>query len=252
MTFTVQDFQDLLRLLDEHPEWQAELRRRMLTDELLEVPALLRRMADAQARTDEQLVALTARVDALTARVDALTQRVDAIAEQLATLTARVDALTDRIDRLAVRVEANTGELLEIRYERRAPAYFSPMARRVRVLDWSTIADLLDDAVDDGRISEAERQDAVLADLVAAGQRRDGRADVYLVAEVSVDIGADDIRRAADRANILAKLGRPAIPVVAGERIDPDPAALARARGVWQVLNGHASPPEVTGAEPVA
>jgi hypothetical protein len=39
MAFTVQDFDDLLHLLDERPEWREALRRRVLADELLELPA---------------------------------------------------------------------------------------------------------------------------------------------------------------------------------------------------------------------
>ncbi len=107
MAMRMASFDDLLRLLDEHPEWRAELRRRVLDDEFLELPALTRSLAAAQQRTEEQLAALTARVDALAVaqqrteeQLAALTARVDALAvaqqrteEQLAALTARVDAL---------------------------------------------------------------------------------------------------------------------------------------------------------------
>ena len=34
MAFTVTDFNDLVKLLSQHPEWQAELRRLMLSGEL--------------------------------------------------------------------------------------------------------------------------------------------------------------------------------------------------------------------------
>lgn len=258
MPFAVQDFQDLLRLLDEHPEWQAELRRRLLTDELLELPALLRRIAEGQARTDEQLAILTARVGTLTERLEALTARVDSIAERLDTLTDRVDSLTARLDALTVQVEKLTlalmetnatvmaqgarldaaiGELAEARYERRAGAYFGHLARRIRVVDSSTLADLLEDAVEEGRIARGDRQDVMRSDLVLTGRRREDGADLYFAVEVSVGIGVDAVRRAADRAAVLARLGLPAIPVVAGERIDPEPAELARAQGVEQVLN---------------
>lgn len=71
-------------------------------------------------------------------------------------LTTRVDALTAHVDALTARVDANTGELLEFRYERRAGACFSPMARRIRVLNRSALADLLDDALDDGHIIELQ------------------------------------------------------------------------------------------------
>jgi hypothetical protein len=40
VAFTVGDFHDLIRLLEEHPEWRAELRRHVLSDELVELPSL--------------------------------------------------------------------------------------------------------------------------------------------------------------------------------------------------------------------
>lgn len=33
MAFTVNDYQDLVRLVEEHPDWQAELRRLLLADD---------------------------------------------------------------------------------------------------------------------------------------------------------------------------------------------------------------------------
>jgi hypothetical protein len=39
MAFTVEDFPDLLRVLAEHPEWRAELRRHVLSEELVALPA---------------------------------------------------------------------------------------------------------------------------------------------------------------------------------------------------------------------
>jgi hypothetical protein len=41
-TMAIDDFPALLRLLDEHPEWRDELRRRVLDDEFLRLPALVR------------------------------------------------------------------------------------------------------------------------------------------------------------------------------------------------------------------
>jgi hypothetical protein len=48
MAFTVEEFRDLLRILEERPEWRAELRRLVLTDELLTLPELVRALAEAQ------------------------------------------------------------------------------------------------------------------------------------------------------------------------------------------------------------
>ena len=215
MAFTVEDFQDLLRLLEQHPEWRAELRRHVLTEELLGLPAVVRELAEQMRELGEQMRELAA---------------------AQARTVAALEALAGRTGKLE-------GDMLELRYERRAPAYFSRLARKLRVVDTSALAEMLDDAVDAGRLTEAERQAALAADLVLSGQRREDRADAYFVVEVSVGVGTSDVTRAAERAGILAKLGRPAVPVVAGEWINPEAIDAAKAYGVWQVLDGRATPP---------
>src|SRR3954453_11103011 len=106
MAFTVEDFPDLLRLLAEHPEWRAPLRQQVLSEDLLELPAIVRDLAEAQ-RLTETRVAQLAEAQARTAqRLDTLTARVDALAAQVEALAARVDALTARVEALAARVDA--------------------------------------------------------------------------------------------------------------------------------------------------
>ena len=58
MAFTVEDFQDLVRLLAQHPEWRSELRRVLLSEELLTVPERLARaeqfLAESVRRDEER------------------------------------------------------------------------------------------------------------------------------------------------------------------------------------------------------
>ena len=124
-TFTVREFHDFVRILERRPDWREELRRLILTDELLKLPQVVRELVEAQRRTEEELKTLTARVDsltqrvdslaaqmeALTARVDSLTQRVDSLTAQMEVLTARVDSLTQRVDSLAAQMEALTARV---------------------------------------------------------------------------------------------------------------------------------------------
>ena len=219
MTFTVDDFQDLIRLLEQRPEWRAELRRHVLSEELLELPAVVRQLA-------EQLIALTARLDRL--------------AEQLETA---IDRLVEAQGRTETRVGRLEGDLLELRYARRGPAYFSRLARRLRVIDPGALADLLDEAVAEGRLAETERDAVLEADLVFAGRRREDGAEVYLLAEISAGIRPHDVERAAERAALLQKLGRPVTPIVAGWQINAEAAILAAERGVVHVLNGQVARP---------
>ena len=44
MSFTVAEFHDLVRLVTERPEWRAELRRLVLTEELLALPDQVARL----------------------------------------------------------------------------------------------------------------------------------------------------------------------------------------------------------------
>jgi chromosome segregation ATPase len=248
VSFTIDDFQDLLRLLDQHPEWRAELRRHVLSDELLELPALVRQLAEAQARTESALGTLTTRVDALAeaqvrteSALGTLTSRVDTLAAQLEAITARMEA---RLKRVEDDVGDLKGKMAEMLYARRAPAYFSRLARRLRVLEPGQLADQLDDAVLARQLTEDERDAILQADVVLTGVRREDQTEMYFVVEVSAGIGPSDVERAVERARLLAKAGCPVVAVVAGDRIDPDPGALARAAGVWQVVDGHAIPPE--------
>jgi hypothetical protein len=222
MPFSVEDFHDLVRLLAEHPEWRAELLQLVLSDELLELPALVRQLvervgtlADAQERTEARLTTLADAQE----RTEARLKNVEGDVADL------------------------KGEVLESRYARRAGAYFSPLARRLRVLDPGRLADQLDDAVLAGQLTNQERTAILAADLVLTGVGRDDQAEIYLVVDVSWGIGVSDVARAAQRARLLERLGRPAMPVVAGDRIDSESEALARMHGVWWVLDGHTTAP---------
>jgi hypothetical protein len=222
MAFTVQDFQDLIRLLAEHPEWRAELRRHVLSDELLELPALVRQLAD-------RLATLTTRVE----RLEAGLVRLEAAIERLAEAPGRTETRVGRVE----------GEVLELRYARRAPAYLSRLARRLRVVETGPLADLLDEAVGEQRLTEAEQEAVLAADLILTGRRREDDAEVYLLADISAGIGPHDVERAAERAATLQKLGRPVLPIVAGWRIDAEAVELAGERGVWHALDGQVFPP---------
>lgn len=222
MAFAVEDFQDLLRLLDEHPQWQADLRRRLLTDELLELPALFRQ---------------------LTERVEALAEAQARTEQGLAALAGEVRELSQGVKQLIDQVGDHAGRLLEWEYSHKYPAYFGQVARRLRTLtNDHRFADLIDDAVDDGRLTMAERDNLIRTDIVLEGKQRDGM-EVYVAVEVSRTIDRHDIERVLDRADLLEKLGMPVLPVVAGAHIDEEDAGLARSVGVWVVHAGRTRAP---------
>jgi hypothetical protein len=196
----------------------------------------LARLAEAQARTDARLERLEAAVERLAEAQARTEERVQSLADALATLTRAVDDLRGQF----------LGAELERRYQQNAPAYFSPLARGLRTVDKSGLADLLDDA----GISDEERRDVLAADLVLTGRRRQDGQSLYLVVEVSVGVGQHDVERADRRARVLRQAMEklrhepvPVIAIVAGQSIDAGGRALAQERGVWQVSDGWVSPP---------
>src|SRR5207244_9669956 len=217
MAFTVQDFHDLVALLTQHPEWRAELRQLVLTEELLALPQIVRDLAEAQQRTERQIAQL-------------------------------VEA-QQRTERQIVRLQDDVGELkgivLEQRYRNRAFAYFARQVRRMHTVTDDELVALLEEAVGRGGLSEDGMDEIGRADVVVRGQRRESQSpdEVYLVVEVSWGVGPGDVERAVRRAALLGQTGLQTLPVVAGERITDEAAELARAMRVWQVLDGRVTAP---------
>ena len=118
MTFDDDAFREFLRSIRERPEWRDELRRLVLSEELLTVPERLARieaalerlatrvdqLAEAQARTEQQLAALAGRVDQL-AEAQARTD------DHLATLTGRVGQLVEAVTLQTGRLQRHGKEL---------------------------------------------------------------------------------------------------------------------------------------------
>ena len=55
VAFTIADVRDLVRLLDERPEWRAEVRRQLLTDEFLAMPGQIAEQRRDIQRIEEQI-----------------------------------------------------------------------------------------------------------------------------------------------------------------------------------------------------
>ena len=273
MPFTVEDFNDLVRILEEKPEWRAALRRQVLTDELLALPeqvASLRaeterrfqeltaqvvELATAQKRTEEQVITLTAQMATLTTQVTELVEAQRRTDEQIAELIEaqkRTDGQIVELTQVVRTLVDDVGELkedaLENRYRNRVFAYFGRLLRRAHVLSPDELTSLLEEAVDSGALSEAEADEVALVDLVVRGRRREDGTQVYLAVEVSWSVDLNDVERAIRRANLLAKIGTPTMPVVAGRRATDEAKQLARMEQVWQLTDGRAVPPEPSHA----
>ena len=162
MPFTVEDFFDLARLLEQRPEWGAELRRLLLPDEVLSLPQTVQALA-------RQVQALTEEMRALAEAQRRIEEQIAALTEAQTALTSDVQLLTKRVDSLSQDVGYLKGITLELRYRDRAPAYFRRLARRLRVLPAHELDTLLDEAVQAGKLAETEADEIMEADIVVRG-----------------------------------------------------------------------------------
>ncbi len=232
----INDFSDIVRLLETHPEWRADLRRLILTEEIVNVPGQIARLTDhvvalasAQARTDVQMTTLTTRVEDLTIRMTALTA-------QMTELTRVMRGMTDDLGKLK-------GLGMEGRVRTHGGAFFGGLVRHPHVLSSEELNDVLEEAIDQGKLSSTETAEIQWTDAVVQGTRRADGVAVYLVVEVSWAVDTNDVERAAHRAALLAKAGTVTQAVVVGETVRPAATQLAPALQVWQVTDKEAVPP---------
>ncbi len=105
-------------------------------------------------------------------------------------------------------------------YERsiqdKAFGIFGAYARRGKDVK-NEIALQLEDAEDDGHISEQEHLRVLASDLLWGGKLKKTKEQVVLVVEVSWCAEQTDVERAVNRAAILRRIGIKALPVVAGK-----------------------------------
>ena len=256
MPFTVEDFHDLVQLLEERPQWRAEMRRLVMSDEYLAIPEqiaeLQRQTAELQRQTGEiqrQTAELQRETAELGRRLEQLRldmerrfndvdEKIDRLQGDVGQLKSDVGQLKGDMGQLRGDVAQLKGNDLERRYREHAHAFFGNLVRKCRVVGSQELSEIVDEAIDRGVLSESDRKNLMLADLVVRGRwRTDGRP-VMVLAEISWTVDLSDVSRATDRAALLAKLGTPVVPVVAGASVTERAADMARSHKVWQMLNG--------------
>ncbi len=184
MGFTVTDFADLLRLLEQHPEWKSALRTALLGEGFLELPELVRRLAASQQRAQEELAALAAEVRALAEAQ----RRTD---ERIAELVQAQRQSDERLTRLeqAVAQLAEAQRQTEQRIAQLAQAQQHTEERLIR----------LEQAV--AQLAEAQRQtEQRIAQLAQAQQHTEER--LTRLEQVVADL-AEAQRRSEDRLRRL-------------------------------------------------
>ena len=189
----------LMQTLDENPQLLEAVRARVLTRELLELPATHARFAE--------------RVGQLTERLDLLTERVYQIAEQLSELIRQVGRLQNDVG-------AIKGFITDAVVHRLAPAIALAMGLSLKSnLQGSDLSGIVAGQDLDG-ISFGDLESFLLADLIMETGNGAGET-VYVAVEASYTVDHRDTDRAIRNAAYLTRFtGKPARAAVTGRHKD--------------------------------
>ena len=234
-------FADIIRALKEHPEWLEELRKIILTTELIELPRkfeeLLGNVKKLDKKVDriEQDVAVLKQdvtilkqdvsvlkqdvailkqdVDILKQDVAILKQDVAVLKQDVAILKQEVAMLKQEVTILKQDVAYLKGEFGRFKgreFERtireKYYAYFGKLLRKSKLVNFEEILSLLESAEDKNLITEEQKLSVLQLDLLVSGELKPTKKKVFLAVEVSYSLHEENIERSVERANILAHL----------------------------------------------
>ena len=181
--------QDLLRLLRDDPEFKEEVRRIILTEELLN-----------------------------------LAPRLDRIEGTLLQITDLVGDVKG--DTVELKIEKNIVPILSTRLELRRGSLVKGGAPTAASHEFE---DAIYDAYEEGKVTQRERSRVNDTDAIVRAVSRISKRQVYVAVEASYAIDDEDVKRAHRTAEILGKVFTDAdvMPVVYGKTIDSLASAAA-------------------------
>ena len=205
---TINDIHDLVRIVEAHPEWRSELQRVLLTQELLAMPERLGMLTVVTAN-------LAATGEALLQHAEATNQRLDGIEGSLGSLNTSMNDVRGYTlgGQTGTRLRQRLASTLDLTHPRTlwmAKHYVQPPGRA------EAFNKEMEEALDNGKILDAEFNRLQDTDMVMRARDADGRT-VYVAIEASGVIGSGDIGRARRSALTLTKMySENAIPAVYG------------------------------------
>lgn len=218
MTTPINNFQDILEAMERDPTLRDALRRYILTDQILALPAQVHTLIEAvEALVSEARIQRTEQ-ELLRAEAGELRSGQDQLRAEVGELRTDVGRFGGDVNRL-----------LGTNYEGKATTFAPRMARRKLGLANPTAVAMgyannmvfvlpeADQAAERGDITWDEADDLVRADVIVSGTNQDG-SQQYVLAEISITVQEQDRIRALRRARLLEKAtGVATIPVVIGE-----------------------------------
>ena len=206
-------FADIIRALKEHPEWLEELRKIILTTELIELPRKFEKLLENVKKLDKKVDRIEQDVAVLKQDVAVLKQDVAVLKQDVAVLKQDVAVLKQDVAVLKQDVaylKGGFGRFKGREFERtireKYYAYFGRILRKSKLVNFEEILPLLESAEDKNLITEEQKLSVLQLDLLVSGELKPTKKRVFLAVEVSYSLHEEDIERSVERANILAHL----------------------------------------------
>ena len=219
--------------MERDPSLRDALRRYILTEEILALPA--------------QVKALTEAVEALVSETRELRAGQEQLRADVSELRAGQEEIRTDVSEIRIemgRLGGNVSNMLGTGYEGKVARVADRLARRnlgladPKVVMKSYLPNPtpplpeVDQSAEVGNITWEESDDLALADVIVSGTGQDGK-QVYVVMEISITVQEKDKTRALRRAELLERAtGVAAIPVVVG--VDEEAPAGVSSVTFWQ------------------
>ncbi len=244
MKFSSEEIERFIQAIEEDEHLRARVERAILSDRMYELPDKLAELTELVTeyvkKTDERLSHIESDIGVLKSDVGTLKSDVGTLKSDVGTLKSDVGTLKSDVEVLksdgetlksdAKVLKSDVGTLKGYDYERRckerAPSILGLTyggLKRLRSIRREQLADGLDDALDEGKITQKERDDALNTDMAMKALSKQTGNGVYLAVEVSVVADRHDVERASQRAATLERtFGDQGIGVVIARTIPAD------------------------------
>ena len=247
-TTAINTIEDLVRIMDNHPEWVEAMRVRLLSREVLELPQTMARLTEtvdsfaastskrldtieahlAQHNTsfdavDARFDAVDARFDTVDARFEAVDARFEAVDARFDTLDARFDAADSRFDSVENSIQKLRDDIAPMKAAHARNAAIDDALsitadlglRQAKTLSREEIWEIIESA-DISGISTSDLRSFRRADLIMEAADKDGET-CYVAVEISFTANGRDTERAIRNADFMTRFtGKRSIAAVAG------------------------------------
>ena len=221
---TINNIEDPVRLLDEHPQWLDAVRARVLTRELIELPQTLARFASGTnehfTEVDQHLDRIDERFVEVAKRFDRIDERFDRIDERFVEVDKRFDRVEGCVNALRNDIAPLKGAHVRNAAVREAGLIAEDMGLTlVQTLNPEQIR-TLSQSKGTTDISESDLRSFRRADLIMEVTDSNGET-CYVAVEVSFTANGRDTKRAVRNAEFLTRFtGKGSKAAVAGLRRD--------------------------------